>query len=147
MSATVNAPSTVRSPCGIDTVMYLPDGDSETLVNSGSLKKSPTGTSCAETANGAASTRQSDSRLRNGIIGSSRGSGSGHHGNEAVEQRGDVLRAGAGLRMSLETEGRGIGEFDALVGTVEQRAVRDAHVRGKRGLVDREAVVLARDHH
>jgi hypothetical protein len=36
-----------------------------------------------------------------------------HHRNKTVEQRADVVRPGAGLRMPLEAEGRPIGQLDA----------------------------------
>src|SRR3546814_7335068 len=69
----------------------------------------------------------------------------GPHGlDEPVEQRRHVVRSRAGLRMPLEAEGRRVGQLEALVGSVEQRAVGDAGVGRQRGFVDREAVVLRR---
>src|SRR3546814_12179741 len=65
-----------------------------------------------------------------------------HRSDEPVEQRRHVVRSRAGLRMSLEAEGRCVGQLEALVGSVEQRAVGDAGVGRQRGFVDREAVVL-----
>src|SRR6476661_7800845 len=70
-----------------------------------------------------------------------------HRRNETIEEITYVVRSWAGFRMPLEAEGRRVGEREALVGAVEQRAVGDAHVAGKRRLVDREAVVLAGDQH
>src|SRR5215510_14263061 len=49
--------------------------------------------------------------------------------------------------MALERERGAIGSLEPLQRAVEQRAVRWAHVRRQRVLLDREAVVLARDHH
>src|SRR3546814_11508536 len=57
-----------------------------------------------------------------------------------------VVRSRAGLQMPLEAEGRRVGQLEALVGSVEQRAVGDAGVGRQRGFVDREAVVLRGDH-
>ncbi len=52
-----------------------------------------------------------------------------HRLDESREQRREVARARARLRVALEAEGRAVGDFDALQRTVEQRAVRRAHVR------------------
>src|SRR5690348_7994696 len=70
-----------------------------------------------------------------------------HRVDEAIEQVADVVRTGARLRMALEAERGTVLQRDALQAAVEQRLMRDAHVRGQRLLVDREAVVLARDEH
>src|SRR5690606_9098031 len=70
-----------------------------------------------------------------------------HQRNETTEQWCDILRARTGFGMALEAERRGIGELDALVAAVEQRAMGRADVAGQACLVDREAVVLAGDHH
>src|SRR5690606_30359547 len=69
-----------------------------------------------------------------------------HQRNETLEQRGDVLRAGTGLRVPLEAERGGVGELDALVAAVEQRAVGRPDAGGQARLVNRETVVLAGDH-
>src|SRR5690606_12098994 len=159
MPSTLKAARTVRSPCGTETVMYSPVGDSDTEVNSGSLKKSPTGKRSGPARAIWAASAASRNRLCNSRFitfspslpigerhpsGRSRGR---HHVHESVEQPGHVMRTWAGFRVSLEAEGRGIGELDALVGSVEQRTVGDPHVRRQRRLVDGEAVVLAGDHH
>src|SRR5688572_29045955 len=70
-----------------------------------------------------------------------------HRLHEAVEQVADVVRPGTRFRVSLEAEGRRVEHTDALVRSVEQRAMRDRHVRRQGALVDREAVVLAGDEH
>ena len=49
--------------------------------------------------------------------------------DEPVEQVRDVVRARARLGVALEAEGRPVGARDALQAAVEQRHVRDAHVR------------------
>src|SRR5687767_9821582 len=139
MPSTLNAASTVRSPCGTDTVMYSPVGESETLVNSGSLKKVPTGRRSAWTRGAATSSAGASRRSRkfidcppnDSVVFVSSGLGRLHRIYETVEQLAHVVRTGAGLGMSLERERRRIGQLDALVGTVEQRPVRDAHVRRK----------------
>ena len=56
------------------------------------------------------------------------------------------MRPGAGFRVPLETECRPVGERDALQGPIEQRAVRGLDVVGQSRLIDRETVILARDH-
>ena len=43
--------------------------------------------------------------------------------DEVVEQRGHVVRARAGLGMTLEAEGGPVGALDALQGAVEQGPV------------------------
>ena len=57
------------------------------------------------------------------------------------------MRAGTGLGMTLEAEGRPVGARDALQRAVEQRAMGGPQVGRQRGLVDREAMVLAGDEH
>lgn len=42
---------------------------------------------------------------------------------EVVEKRGDVMRTGTGFRVTLEAEGRRVGELKALQRTVEERFV------------------------
>ena len=56
------------------------------------------------------------------------------------------MRPGAGLGVTLESEGRRAEQFNSLQGVVEQRAVRGAHLLGQALFVHREAVVLAGDH-
>src|SRR5215216_2470912 len=153
MPSTLKAASTVRSPCGTETVMYSPVGESDTLVNSGSLKKVSTGRRSACTR-GAVIHSSSANRTRKDIVvfpgdlcGRSGGFRRLHRGDESIEQLAHVVRTGAGLGMALERERRRIGQLDALVRAIEQRSVRDAHVRWQRRLVDGEAVVLARNHH
>ena len=70
-----------------------------------------------------------------------------HQVIEAVEQRLQVVRAGARFGMALEAERRLVLEREALQRAVEQRAMRGAHVRRQRRLIHREAVVLAGDEH
>src|SRR5579883_2449957 len=70
-----------------------------------------------------------------------------HQMIEALEERLQIMRARARLRMALEAECRPIVEGEALQRAVEERAVRRAHIRGQSGLIDREAVVLAGDEH
>src|SRR5690348_10983460 len=70
-----------------------------------------------------------------------------HQGRETVEQVSDVERARARFGVPLETERWPIGQGKALQRTVEQRGMRDAYVRGQRGRVDREAMVLRSDQH
>src|SRR4030095_16077251 len=64
-----------------------------------------------------------------------------NHRDEAAERGAHFVRARARFGMSLEAESRPVGALDALQRAVEQRLVRDLHVRAERGLVDREAVV------
>src|SRR5215203_5070196 len=68
-----------------------------------------------------------------------------HQRREAIEQVADVVRPGRGLRVPLEAERRLVGARQALQRAVEQRDMRRAQVRRQGLLVDREAVVLARD--
>src|SRR6476620_6542823 len=85
--------------------------------------------------------------VRFGIsLGGYRRATSFHQAYKAVEQRPDILRAGASLRVSLEAERRPIGERKALQRAVEQRLVRHAHIFGECPGIDLEAVVLAGDH-
>src|SRR3569832_978078 len=67
--------------------------------------------------------------------------------DEVIEQSRRVVWPGARLGMALKTEHRLVVVVQALQTAVEQRAVRGAHVGRQRALVDREAVVLAGDHH
>src|SRR4051812_15642373 len=70
-----------------------------------------------------------------------------HQLREAIEQITDVMRAGAGLGMTLETKRRPIHSAQALEGTVEQRNMRRPQILAQRGRVDCEAMVLAGDHY
>src|SRR5687768_13275024 len=70
-----------------------------------------------------------------------------HRLHEALEEVIDVLRARARFRMALEAERRTIGELEALQAAVKERNVSDFRVLRQRRRIDREAVVLARDHH
>src|SRR6185437_7549853 len=70
-----------------------------------------------------------------------------HQMIEALEERLQIVRARARLRMALETERRPILEGETLERAVEERAVRGPHVGRQRRLVDREAVILAGDEH
>src|SRR4051794_2035850 len=65
-----------------------------------------------------------------------------HHRREAIEQGGDVMRAGRGFGVALEAEGRAVGAGEALQRAVKQRDVGDAAVVRQAGGVDCEAVVL-----
>src|SRR5579872_2683279 len=64
---------------------------------------------------------------------------------EALEQRLQVVRTGAGLRMTLEAESRPVLQRDSLQRAVEQRAMRGPDILRQRGLIDGEPVVLAGD--
>src|SRR5690348_3937050 len=66
--------------------------------------------------------------------------------DETIEEVVDVVRTGARLGVSLETERRAIRQCETLQAAVEERHVSDACVRGKRRGIDGEAVILARDH-
>src|SRR5499433_4071314 len=68
-----------------------------------------------------------------------------HHMIEALEERLQVVRPGARLRVPLEAERRVVGEGEALQAPVEERAVGRAHILRQRRLIDREAVILAGD--
>src|SRR5438105_824831 len=68
-----------------------------------------------------------------------------HQFHKAVEEIRHLPRARARFRVALEAVGGLVGELDALQRAVEERAMGGAHVRGERLLVNREAVVLARD--
>src|SRR5688500_9095469 len=68
-----------------------------------------------------------------------------HQCREAVEQVADVVRARGSLGMALEAEGRLRGVGQSLQRVVEQADMGRAQRGGQRLLVDREAVVLARD--
>ena len=70
----------------------------------------------------------------------------GHQFGEAIKERRDIVRAGAGFGMALKTVRRLIGARDALQRAVEQGAMRRRHVGRQRGFVHREAVILAADH-
>jgi len=67
------------------------------------------------------------------------------HVDEAIEQVMAVGRAGRGLGMVLDREGRLVGAAQALVGAVEQRDVRDLGALRQRLRNDAEAVVLRGD--
>src|ERR1043165_2269386 len=67
------------------------------------------------------------------------------HVDEAIEQVMAVGRAGRGLGMVLDREGRLVGAAQALVGSVEQRDVRDLGALRQRLRNDSEAVVLRGD--
>mmetsp|Transcript_53303 Transcript_53303/g.125259 ORF Transcript_53303/g.125259 Transcript_53303/m.125259 type:complete len:315 (-) Transcript_53303:5901-6845(-) len=71
--------------------------------------------------------------------------GLAHQADEAVEQVGDVMRAGAGFRVPLEAERRLVSAGDALQRAVEQADVSGAQVGRQRVGVHRETVVLAGD--
>src|SRR5579885_3898544 len=70
-----------------------------------------------------------------------------HQVIEALEERLQVVRARARLRVALEAECRTILEREALERAVEERAVCGAHVGGQRRFIDGEAVILAGDEH
>src|SRR5262245_63605915 len=69
-----------------------------------------------------------------------------HQRGESIEEIPDVVRPGARFRMALEAERRPVGARETLEAAVEQRYVRRAERRGQARRVDRETVVLARDH-
>ena len=69
-----------------------------------------------------------------------------HHLCKTVEQIVDVVRAGAGLGVALETERGAIGAGKALQAPVKKRHVRDTGRCGQGLHIDGEAVILARDH-
>src|SRR5687767_8262459 len=68
-----------------------------------------------------------------------------HHLDEPVEKVGHLVRAGARLRMALETVGGPVGELNALQRTVKQGPMRRPDVSGEGGFIHGEAVVLAGD--
>src|SRR4051812_37755805 len=70
-----------------------------------------------------------------------------HRFHEALKKVIDVLRAGARFGVALKAESRTIGELETLQAAVEERNVSDVRVRRQRRRIDRESVVLARDHH
>src|SRR5271166_6317298 len=70
-----------------------------------------------------------------------------HQAGETVEQITHVMRPRTCLGMPLKAERGPVGERETLQRAVEERLVRDAHVRGQRRGVHREAVVLAGDHY
>ena len=57
------------------------------------------------------------------------------------------MRSRACLRMALEAERRSVSALDSLQRSVEERPVCRLQAGRKRVLVNREAVVLARDHY
>ena len=71
----------------------------------------------------------------------------GHGFDEAVEQWSHIVRAGAGLRVTLEAESVLVGTLDALQGAIEQRLVDRPHIARQAALVHGETVVLTGDHH
>src|SRR5690348_4320125 len=149
MSSMRSTARTLRSGCGTTTAMYLPSGESTTSSNAESRKKSLTGISLAE-ASDAHNITSNSIHFKNFTDSPSVvaiGSMHFHQCDETVEQQRYVMRARTRLRMPLERERRRIGQRQALVGSVEQRAVRHAHVRRQRRLVDGETVVLAGDEH
>ena len=60
---------------------------------------------------------------------------------------GDVMRTGTGFRVTLEAEGRRVGELKALQRTVEERFVCRHGVGGKRFCIHGKTMVLARNVH
>src|SRR5688572_12219076 len=70
-----------------------------------------------------------------------------HECREAIEQVADVMRAGRGLGVALEAEGRAVAARQALKRVVEQADVGRAQVGRQALLVHCEAVVLAGDAH
>src|SRR5262245_3852762 len=70
-----------------------------------------------------------------------------HEIEELLEQRMQIVRTGAGLRVPLEAEGRAIGARDTLERSIEERTEGRAQHRRQARLVDREPMVLRRDEH
>src|SRR5260221_11180497 len=68
-----------------------------------------------------------------------------HRLGEGFEQRPQVMRTGAGLRVPLEAEGRAVGARDALETAVKERAVRRNEVCRQARFVHRKTMVLAGD--
>ena len=75
------------------------------------------------------------------------GSARGEEDAKAVEERGGVVRAGAGLGVVLDGEGREGLVAEALDGAVVEVDVRDLELRRERVREDREVVVLRGDLH
>ncbi len=63
-----------------------------------------------------------------------------------IKQRRNIVRARAGLRVSLKTEGRLVSTMHTLQGPIEQGPMRGAQCVRKFLLVYRKTVVLAGDH-
>jgi len=70
-----------------------------------------------------------------------------HIQNEALEQWQQVMRTRTGLGMSLEAENGTVFKLYSLQGAIEQRAMRRLHVLRQAVFIDREAMILARDHY
>src|SRR5665647_893766 len=68
-----------------------------------------------------------------------------HQINESIKQITHLVRARAGFRVTLETEGRLVGAGDALQATVEQRHMGHAHIGWQGRRINRKAVILAGD--
>ena len=71
----------------------------------------------------------------------------GHQLNKSVEQIADVVRAGAGFRVTLKAECRRIGTGKPLQRTVEQRNMGAAQIGRQRRRIDRKAMILTGDRH
>lgn len=57
------------------------------------------------------------------------------------------MRTRAGFGMALEAERRPVSAGNTLQRAVEQRAMGRLYMGGKRGFVNRKAMILAADHH
>ena len=64
-----------------------------------------------------------------------------------IEQRANIVWAGARFRMSLKPERGAVDEMQPLQRTIEQRSMRGLNVIGKTCLIDGEAMILAGNEH
>ena len=71
----------------------------------------------------------------------------GHGIDETIKQGCHIVRAGTGLRVTLEAEGGFVRAFNTLQRAVEQRLVGGSQGRRQTGFIHGKTVVLAGDHH
>ena len=66
---------------------------------------------------------------------------------EVIEQACRIMGSWTGLRVALKTEHRLVGIMQTLQSAVEQGAMGHAHIGWQAGLIHRETMILAGDHH